>query len=788
MNIKKYCLLIMIFLMVLPVMGFAQTSSDLIDMMPAGTDAAIHVNIGNIIRLPYVDGLMQEFSSEEEALEIFSAFDEILVCTDEIGADLMNTNGFSPFIYLKGDYQRGDIKQNFDNMGENYEDIIIEGIEGIRVSDTTILFYSNDIMAFTFIENEYRLAEILNNPGGNDAIDSQSAFYKKANSMKSNVMWMVADLGFLGVIDFASLGIPITENTALNLADLSISLVDENFNIASNIEVAEEGVSSTLAEFMKASIQMLAPTITNSLPAEMSHLKGYITNAINSISMTGLNDIISLTLSVEMVLVEELINYSLMEQQIDDGISPDDYDGGEIDIDEAENWGMDYDSDEEPEWEDYPMDETEEPVETQTDEETNQPEEGEDVVYVQPDEDVGVDVADIDKMLLGAEQVLNIHPEESVFFENVVIEDDLDLASLGQMDMISNNETKSYVDKSITFIKTDFTNDIIAYQKVQNEISHYTEFMREVTFIGCTFKGSVDFRHALFKSGAKFIDCVFEAGVMFDEVEFQSEAIFRETLFATPAHFNNVEFSKGADFNQAIFVWEALFNWSVFDGDADFRNSEFQSDANFSKAIFKSDVYFSSAVMKLRPNEDYEIEARPAMISGDAYFGLAQFTGGIYFNSVLIGGDAYFRGAKFLTYADFRSVSFEGDVDFVTAQFAGDAYFVSAMFYGETNFEEVLFNTKAQFEKARWMSKVSFLESQFNGYAYFSMATFEDDVKFDTTQFIGYAYFKEATFDGEASFVNVLFNGKVTFKDAVFNSEADFSGALLNGNPYDPTK
>ncbi len=755
MNKLKFCIVMIFIILLIPVLGISQTSSNLIDMLPAETEAILHINIGNIFRLPYVDALLQEEGMDDD-LEVFKNFDEMIISTVSFDEDVIDNMDEVPLIYLKGDYQPAAVKQNFIDMGEDYEEIFIEGVEGIQVDDTSLLFVSPTIMAITSLEDELRILNIMRNPDSDAAIDKQSGIYKKAKSMKSNIMWVVGDLNFLGEINFGDFGLPIQTRTALELMDFSISLIDNKFDIEANVGMTEEGAAEQIANFMMASVSMFAPLINDDIPDEIAHLKGYITNAINSISIIGANNVLALTISIEMLLVEELIDYALITQE----------DGEMAGFEEVE----------EPEWDTEEMDEAD--IFFDNPPETEETEDYEDEDY----EDI------VERMAMEAEEISDYMDGGEIFYEDARIEGKFNLYQLGDSNMTSSNEMKAYVDSSVTFINSVFTNDVTAFERTESDISQYTEFNRDVTFVGCTFKGDANFKNVLFKSGAKFIDCLFEGDVNFNEAEFQSAAIFRESVFGTPAKFNNVEFSKSADFNGSLFVWEADFDWSVFGGKADFRNSEFQSDVSFSKAIFKSDAFFSSAVMKLRPNENYEIVSNPAIISGNAYFGLAQFTGGAYFNSVIIGGDAYFRGAKFLTYADFRGATIEGNADFVTVQFAGDAYFVNSLFYGYADFEEVLFNTKAQFEKSRWMGDVSFIEAQFNGYAYFSQAWFEEDVTFEKTQFIGYAYFREVIFDGEAGFINVLFNGKVSFKDAEFNDGADFSGALLNGNPFDPTK
>ena len=161
------------------------------------------------------------------------------------------------------------------------------------------------------------------------------------------------------------------------------------------------------------------------------------------------------------------------------------------------------------------------------------------------------------------------------------------------------------------------------------------------------------------------------------------------------------------------------------------------------------------------------------MVTGDAWFSGATFSGNAVFDRATFTGRAWFGGANFSGSARFDEATFTGSVVFELATFSDSAWFGKAIFTGGAVFDEATFSGNARFGEATFAGVARFGGANFSGSAMFNRATFSSGAVFDGATFSGSAVFDGATFSGGARFGGATFTGSAVFDGATVDRGPD---------------
>ncbi|MCG8569481.1 MAG: pentapeptide repeat-containing protein [Spirochaetes bacterium] len=166
-----------------------------------------------------------------------------------------------------------------------------------------------------------------------------------------------------------------------------------------------------------------------------------------------------------------------------------------------------------------------------------------------------------------ASEIINkIDKGEHIYYENTLIEGDLNFADLKDTAQTFKG-SRSYINSHIAFINCTFKGKVIAYDMCgenEFECSVATTFLRNVLFIGCKFEQTVYFSLAIF-SGYTY---------------------FEKSHFSEFAHFHKVQFIARAYFGETVFKENALFREAVFNGGDRFKLAKFEKGAAFNEALY----------------------------------------------------------------------------------------------------------------------------------------------------------------------------------------------------------
>ncbi|MFH1119178.1 MAG: pentapeptide repeat-containing protein [Bacteroidota bacterium] len=207
-----------------------------------------------------------------------------------------------------------------------------------------------------------------------------------------------------------------------------------------------------------------------------------------------------------------------------------------------------------------------------------------------------------------------------VFIENKTFREVIDFTGILLSNPVSEGMQQARFTSSITFKNCVFENDVLAYSKNDNGQKTFSFFQSNLSFIGCSFKDTVNFRASSIMGRTVFTSSFFEKA-----------AIFEECTFFQNTHFNQCVFHGELRFQNTFFMQRANFMDAAFDGNASFQGSTFHSTAQFSNTKFY----------------------------GYSDFSLINWNETCFFNYAQIHGRSVFNSAHFSQIADFNSVSFE---------------------------------------------------------------------------------------------------------------------------------
>src|SRR5688572_19317309 len=193
---------------------------------------------------------------------------------------------------------------------------------------------------------------------------------------------------------------------------------------------------------------------------------------------------------------------------------------------------------------------------------------------------------------------------QSVNFDGITIEGDLDLTSLNE------SSTQSIPIPTILVISNShFTGSLISFNGDNETVAIFQE---KVDLRGSQFDGSVDFTGATFEEFAHFENIQFSSGANFTQATFQNGASFNKTIFNNSSSFMFANITGGIDFSDAQFFIQANFSWlhstqgtdPLLPGDILFSRARFTGAVYFMDAFFENQVLFNDAIFSRISPED----------------------------------------------------------------------------------------------------------------------------------------------------------------------------------------
>jgi hypothetical protein len=222
---------------------------------------------------------------------------------------------------------------------------------------------------------------------------------------------------------------------------------------------------------------------------------------------------------------------------------------------------------------------------------------------------------------------------------NKIITGDLDFTLAGQAYNLNANLYQCELGSNILFSDCIFLGKVTSNGKRGNTPVQAC-FKNNLVFLGCDFRGEVNFNGA----------------IVFGTVNF-GRSVFRED-----ADFSNVMvWAKDCYFSEMKAEKSFLMIYASFAGNLNFTNAAFSGNASFQETSVKGKLVFNNSKFAERAG----------------------------FDLIDVYGNAFFNYVEFAKTADFSWAIFRFKTDFVKAIFGAQANFEKTSFMNTVNFEGI---------------------------------------------------------------------------------------------------
>ncbi len=294
---------------------------------------------------------------------------------------------------------------------------------------------------------------------------------------------------------------------------------------------------------------------------------------------------------------------------------------------------------------------------------------------------------------VSSQEIINmINEGNDIYYENHLVEGDLDFTQLDGVTKMTSNTLITYVNSTISFEKSKFNGNIITYKKT-DDLLHIVIFQRTLLFINCEFNGLIDMGNTQFNENVYFTESIFNNDLYIKGCRFYKTAIFKGTKYNSKVSFNATDFKDKVSFDSAVFDNETKFQYVNFE-ESDFYKTKFNYPVSFLLAIFSKSSRFAASEFNM----------------------IADFYGAIFYQNT------YFGMAKFNNIANMEDIQFFGGVDFGSAEI-NTGNMKSISFHGNCTFSLVRFN-KVEFNNSHFMGMVDFRKTEFIESADFTNAEY----------------------------------------------------------------
>jgi uncharacterized protein YjbI with pentapeptide repeats len=240
---------------------------------------------------------------------------------------------------------------------------------------------------------------------------------------------------------------------------------------------------------------------------------------------------------------------------------------------------------------------------------------------------------------------------KDIYVENKTFNSDVDFTTVNPAYMESPGMYRSEVSSSVTFKNCVFNGKVIAHRKDKKNNAYSVSFLRNATFINCSFRNETDFEGCIVYGQANIIESMFGKTANFENAHFLSDAVFSKSIFSEEARFQNTFFNNRTNFHDAFFYKSVSFQNAYFNLEASFIVAKFLGYADFSLINANSNIFFNYA--------DFKSKA--------------------VFNNSKLNDRAEFSNARFI------------DVELKSCRFYGTTTFSNASAHGQMNLSGATF-------------------------------------------------------------------------------------------------
>jgi uncharacterized protein YjbI with pentapeptide repeats len=327
-----------------------------------------------------------------------------------------------------------------------------------------------------------------------------------------------------------------------------------------------------------------------------------------------------------------------------------------------------------------------------------------------------------DEIVQAYDIIKQIQDGETIYYEDRVIEGDLDFTNLKPTH------------------KEIYTED-----DVINHITVYTP----IIFYGCTFKGKVNAYNEDEEVKIKTITN-FKENLRFTDCRFESEVIFKSAVFDGDLSFSDSVFSEGL-----------TLTWSSIDGELFLHKSIYAKQVSLDKTNIKEDLIFYG-------NTFFRLIVSNSIVYGNLTLESNKIDDFVDFYQSRIDGDSIVQNNDFMFNVDFSKVSWGMCVGFKRNNFFGKVQFVECLF-NEVRLSDSVFDKGTDFFK-----------STFKG-MFYVQSDFKGDVVFDLNAYYSDFHLVNSNFSSKVSLSNIYVLHRFYMYNAFFDKdvmidESDFVG------------
>jgi|AntAceMinimDraft_14_1070370.scaffolds.fasta_scaffold78678_1 uncharacterized protein YjbI with pentapeptide repeats len=234
--------------------------------------------------------------------------------------------------------------------------------------------------------------------------------------------------------------------------------------------------------------------------------------------------------------------------------------------------------------------------------------------------------------------IKDISNEKDVYFENAIINGDLDFRLIKKYSKENKALHCFYASQSICFINCTFNGSVIFSGMDLEKNFFRTCFLKGLTFKNCIFKkeaiasnceyrGLTDFSNSIFEAKADFSGSYFVSkDVIFSEVSFNDELQFSNTRFNGNLSFMKSFFKGNTYFQNMACLGNVMFANSIFAAYTDFTNASFTAIVNFNYAEFRQKTIINYVKFSGRADFVETVFKTKTEIKECAFYSISRFS------------------------------------------------------------------------------------------------------------------------------------------------------------------
>ncbi|MEA2041756.1 MAG: pentapeptide repeat-containing protein [Bacteroidota bacterium] len=224
---------------------------------------------------------------------------------------------------------------------------------------------------------------------------------------------------------------------------------------------------------------------------------------------------------------------------------------------------------------------------------------------------------------------------EDVYYANSVIVGEIKFTETEEQAIQTPQIIRHYSNSSVFFSNCTFQGALTAYKR-NEQVGHFLQFSKNLSFLNCTFQSKVNFSEADFSGAVLFRHATFQDSVSFQGASFNyKHNYFNLCMFYGFTDFSRTRFLGKLSAVKSEFHENLLFSSSMFVGDVNFAATSY-----FKKSVFTSNSYRGQFLF------------RQSQFSDKATFNNSQFFGEAYFSELKSDSLISIQNCRFINLPD----------------------------------------------------------------------------------------------------------------------------------------